>query len=270
MRVVPVAAAMIGATLSAAPAAAQFGLDAPAEARLLAGWEAAPGTRIAALEIALDPGWKTYWRAPGEAGIPPLFDWSASRNLADIEIEWPAPELFDSFGLATLGYGGRVVLPLVARAEDPTDPIRLALTLDYGVCAEICVPARADLVLDIPPGAPEEARGAIEAARERRPLSAEEAGVASASCDLRGAGAERAVSAEIAFAAPPVEAPFVVVEGPEPVWIGAASAALTGSVLRAEAPAVLPDPQGWIARDALTLTLIGRGWAAEIPGCDAG
>ena len=266
----PVTAAALVIALSAAPAAAQFGAAAPAEARLLAGWEPAPGTRVAALEIALDPGWKTYWRAPGEAGIPPLFDWSGSRNLSGVEIEWPAPEVFDSFGLATIGYGGRVVLPLVARAKDPSSPIRLALALDYGVCAEICVPARAELSLDLPPGAPEEARGAIEAARGMRPLLAAEAGVASATCGLRGAGAERAVTAEIAFTTPPAEPPYVVLEGPSDVWIGAASAMLSGAVLRAEADAVLADPDAWIARDALTLTLIGRGWAAEIQGCDAG
>ncbi|MEL7014329.1 MAG: protein-disulfide reductase DsbD domain-containing protein, partial [Pseudomonadota bacterium] len=61
------------------------------EARLLTGWRAADGSHIAALQIDLAPGWTTYWRAPGDAGIPPYFDWHASENLSSVDVEWPSP-----------------------------------------------------------------------------------------------------------------------------------------------------------------------------------
>ena len=257
----------LASLLAAAPVAAPAFGDPPAEARLLAGWESAPGARVAGLEIALDPGWKTYWRSPGEAGIPPAFDWSGSENVAEVAVEWPAPLLFDSFGFATLGYADRVVLPLRVTSADPAAPARLALTLDYAVCAEICVPARAELTLDLAPGAPEAGRAAIVAARARLPVGAAEAGVAEAACALRGAGAERAVSAEIVFETAPPETPYLVIEGPDGVWVGPPETRMAGRSLTAEATAMLSDPAAWVARDAFDLTLIGRGWAAELPGC---
>ena len=67
----------------------------------LDGWRQPDGSRLAAVEIRLAPGWHTYWRVPGDAGIPPSFDWSGSSNLASVAYEWPRPEIFDSFGMRT-------------------------------------------------------------------------------------------------------------------------------------------------------------------------
>jgi DsbC/DsbD-like thiol-disulfide interchange protein len=108
------------------------------------------GTRLAGIEIALDPGFKTYWRAPGESGLPPAFDWSGSENLAAAEVLWPAPRrLEDAAGVSHV-YKDRVVLPVRARPQDPGRPVRLSLRLDYGVCRDICIPAQASLALDLP------------------------------------------------------------------------------------------------------------------------
>ncbi len=255
------------AALAALPAAAQFPASAPAEARLLAGWAEAPDRRAAGLEIALAPGWKTYWRAPGEAGIPPALDWSGSENLAEAALLWPAPQVFDSFGIDTIGYAGRVVLPLRVRAQDPAAPVRLRLTMDYGVCADICVPARAELALDIAPGAAEEGRAAIAAALARLPRDAGAAGVSEGACALRGAGKRRAFEARVAFAAPPPATPHVVIEGPEGVWFGPAEARLDGATLAVSAEAEIWGDVQWVAREDLMLTLLFDGWAAELPGC---
>ena len=260
------------AALMAAPASAQFfgGGEPPAEARLLAGWETAPGARAAGLAISLAPGWKTYWRQPGEAGIPPVFDWSASENLASAEVVWPAPELFESFGLATLGYAGEVVLPLRLTAADPERAMRVRLTLDYGLCAEICVPARAELALDLAPGAAADGRAAIEAAAARRPIEAAEAGLAEASCALVGAGMERGFEARLAFDGAAPKAVFLAVEGPEGVSVGAAALDRDGAAISAAATAQVWDDPGWIGRDAFDLTLIGEGWAIDLPKCGQG
>ena len=81
----------------------------------LAYWGVAPWWMIAlplGLHITLPKGWKTYWRSPGDAGLPARIDWSGSSNLADAEIRWPIPERFSLFGLETFGFEREVVLPI--------------------------------------------------------------------------------------------------------------------------------------------------------------
>lgn len=118
--------------------------------RLLAGEREADGNYRAGLEIRLDPGFHTYWRTPGESGLPPVFDWSASDNLAAAEVSWPAPSRFRDPTGFYLGYKGGVLLPILIRPERPDAPVKLNLALDFGVCATICIPARAALSLDMP------------------------------------------------------------------------------------------------------------------------
>jgi DsbC/DsbD-like thiol-disulfide interchange protein len=122
------------------------------DARLLADRGANAPVR-AGVEIKLKTGWKTYWRYPGDAGVPPRFDWSGSENLAAIEVKWPAPERFvDESGAKSIGYHGDIVFPLRVRPADPARPVRLKLKLDFAVCEKLCVPADAELMLEIPVG----------------------------------------------------------------------------------------------------------------------
>jgi len=117
------------------------------------------GGRLAGIEIALDRGYKTYWRSPGEAGLPPRFDWSASTNAAAIDVLWPAPRRHQDAGGVANVYDDRVVLPVRVRPADPKKPVALHLALDFGICKEICIPARADLSVELPPaGSPVDAR----------------------------------------------------------------------------------------------------------------
>jgi DsbC/DsbD-like thiol-disulfide interchange protein len=107
----------------------------------------------AGVEIKLKAGWKTYWRYPGDAGVPPRFDWSGSVNLAAVDVKWPAPERFvDESGSQSIGYHGDIVFPLIVRPADPARPVRLKLKLDFAVCQKLCVPADAELALEIPAG----------------------------------------------------------------------------------------------------------------------
>jgi DsbC/DsbD-like thiol-disulfide interchange protein len=121
-----------------------------ATVRLLAGERLASGTYRAALEIKLDNGFKTYWRSPGDSGLPPVFDWSASKNVADVAIAWPYPErMADLAGSANI-YHDRVVFPLIVRPAQPDAPVALSLKLNFGVCSIICIPASADVDLSLP------------------------------------------------------------------------------------------------------------------------
>jgi DsbC/DsbD-like thiol-disulfide interchange protein len=116
-------------------------------ARLFSADAGASGTFLAGIEIKLDPGFKTYWRNPGESGLPPAFDWSGSENVGETELLWPAPTRFEDAGGVSYGYADGVVFPVRIRPRDVGKPLRLALKLDYGVCKDICIPAHADLAL---------------------------------------------------------------------------------------------------------------------------
>jgi suppressor for copper-sensitivity B len=120
--------------------------------RLIAG-PSAEATRSAGLEIRLDPGWRTYWKAPGESGVPPAFDWSASENVAAVEVAFPAPQRFADADGVTFGYRDDVILPLVVRPKDPRRAAKLAGTMRYAVCGKICIPVEATAKLILAPGA---------------------------------------------------------------------------------------------------------------------
>lgn len=104
------------------------------------------------LQFRLAEGWKTYWRSPGDAGFPARIDWSQSDNVAAAEMVWPAPHRFSVLGLETLGYDDEVILPIALRPSTPGEPVRVRATVDYLTCAEICIPQRANLALDLPAG----------------------------------------------------------------------------------------------------------------------
>jgi DsbC/DsbD-like thiol-disulfide interchange protein len=116
------------------------------------------GSGMAGVEVQMPEGWKTYWRNPGDAGgVPPSFDWSKSENLAAATVLYPAPKRFSDRAGDTVGYKGTVVFPVRLTAKDPGKPIDLRLSLEYGVCKEICIPAEASLSLQVAP----ETRGEV-------------------------------------------------------------------------------------------------------------
>lgn len=125
--------------------------------RMVAGRGFAEGAEVpkivAGVQIELQPGWKTYWRNPGDAGgVPPYFDWSKSKNVADAKVVYPAPKrLADALG-DSIGYKDSVVLPVMITPRDEGQPLHLKLDFAFGVCREICIPAEASLSLVVPQG----------------------------------------------------------------------------------------------------------------------
>ena len=133
---------------------------AKSQARLIAG-----GGDLAGFEIALSPGAITYWRDPGDAGLPPTLDFSGSENVASVEPEFPAPKrIKEADGGEAFGYDGSVVFPLRVKPRDPTKPTTLKLTADFAVCEKVCLPAKAHLELTLPSAPVSRLEGAIEAA----------------------------------------------------------------------------------------------------------
>lgn len=136
----------VALTLGALAFPAGARADSHYRAGLLAGNKAA-GMWNAGVDITLAAGWKTYWRMPGEAGIPPEFDWSKSANLAAVQVLWPAPRRYHDAGGETVGYQERVVFPLLVKPRDDMMPVELALDLFFAVCKDVCVPAKASASL---------------------------------------------------------------------------------------------------------------------------
>lgn len=235
-------------------------------AGLVAGPRTGTGREIG-LRLEVAPGWKTYWRSPGEAGVPPEMDWSGSSNVADVTVHWPAPEVFESFGMRTLGYGGTVVLPVTITARDPQSAIALDLDLRLGVCRDICVFEETTLSRTVMPETGDEAGAEIAAAMARVPGPPESVGVTRVDCRITGAGLERGLTAALSFEDMPSPEPIVVVEGSENIWPFDTQAEVSGDAMQVSATLGLASEAVWIDRSAVTLTVLTGNGAAEIRGC---
>ena len=128
--------------------------DSRSAVRLIAGsWRQNDATHVlAGVEIRLKPGWHTYWRYPGDAGVPPRFDFTGSRNVKALDVLWPAPRRIREHGLSVIGYASNVILPLGIVPQNHAEPVTLHLNVDYAVCETLCVPQQATAHLVIAAG----------------------------------------------------------------------------------------------------------------------
>ncbi|MFH5775804.1 protein-disulfide reductase DsbD domain-containing protein [Paracoccus broussonetiae] len=260
--------------LSSLPAVAQEGLaqSTPAwdgataatppglvSAELMPGWTTPEGHRMTALRIELEPGWKTYWRSPGDAGVPPQFDWTGSQNLGEVEMHWPRPETIESGGERTFGYHDSLVLPIEIAPQDPARPVELRAVVDFGICDQICVPAQVSLTAPAPA---DDQDPVIEAALAEVPGLATDR----AQCRIEEIADGMRVTALFAGH----DAPEVAMELPgDPVWVSQPELASEDGVLSAQADFVSESGKPFAIDPArLLLTLIGPDEATEFLGCD--
>ena len=121
--------------------------DAHSAVRLLAGSRSG-AVLLGGIAIQLQPGWHTYWRTPGDSGVPPRFDFSKSDNVEAVTVLWPAPrKLDDGAGGTSLGYTQQLVLPLRIVAKNADRPVTLRASINYAVCEKICIPVDANAEL---------------------------------------------------------------------------------------------------------------------------
>jgi DsbC/DsbD-like thiol-disulfide interchange protein len=172
------------------------------------------------VEIRLAPGWKTYWRYPGDSGMPPHFDFSQSSNVKSATLSWPAPRRFVDDGGQSIGYDGNVIFPLQIVANNPAEPVVLRLKFDYAVCEKLCVPAEGNVELSLGATPIASMNGpALATAEARVPTRAsigDRAGLA-----IRGIKQEPGVRYPrviVDVAAPNGEAVDLFAEGPTPEW----------------------------------------------------
>lgn len=117
--------------------------DGHSAVRLLAGSRSG-AVLLGGIAFQLEPGWKTYWRTPGDSGVPPRFDFSKSENIEAVTVLWPAPTKFDDgAGGHSLGYRDQIVLPLRIVPKNADKPVTLRAEIDYAVCAKLCIPVEA-------------------------------------------------------------------------------------------------------------------------------
>jgi len=121
--------------------------DARSAVRLVAGSPVGGGLLRAGVEVRLATGWKTYWRYPGDSGVPPKFDFSKSENIKSVAMLWPAPHRLTDEGGTSIGYKDGVMLPLRIVPENPNRPATLRAAVDYAVCEKLCIPARGEATL---------------------------------------------------------------------------------------------------------------------------
>ncbi len=188
------------------------------EARLVSAVEATGDrdTVPLALEVRLDQGWKTYWRSPGDAGLPPRIEWDGSANLKEAGFGYPVPHRTTTLGIETIGYDGQVTFPVRAVPAEPGKPLSLRAGVDLLVCAEICVPQRVDVALDLPAGpavaGPE--ANIVSRAENSVPGDGRAAGLEVRAVRTQGAVLEVEAVAREPFAKPDV---FVELEPPAPL-----------------------------------------------------
>ena len=238
------------------------------QAGLRAGWQTDTGNQMVAFHLTLVDGWKTYWRSPGDAGIPPQFDWTGSQNVKSVRFHWPRPQVFHLGGMQTVGYAHELVLPVEVVPLDPSQPVSLKAAVDLGVCSDICVPASFTVQAALPrPGHGDET---IRRALRQRPSTAQEAGVKTAHCAIapQNDGLRLTVTLDMPSTG---GAEVVMVEpGVAGVWVSPAEVSRSGNELRAEVDLVGPNGGPFaLQRGDIIFTVLGKHRAVEVAGCTA-
>lgn len=226
------------------------------------------GHLMAALDLALAPGWKTYWRSPGDAGIPPTFDWSGSQNIKSVRLHWPAPTVFHTNGMQSIGYHERLVLPVEITPEDPSRPVRLKVRMELGVCDEICMPAAVELASDITaPGATDDS---IRAALAQRAATAQEAGVTRVACQVDPIKDGLRLTASLGLPDPGKPEVVAFETANREIWVAEAITERRGGELVAMTELVPPNGAPFaLDRSQVTVTILAAGGAIEVKGCPA-
>ncbi len=166
------------------------------------------------VRLNLGSGWKTYWKSPGDAGLPTEFDWSGSSNIVEAEVNWPAPSRLSILGFETIGYAQEVLFPVRIKVRDPAVETRIDLKLAIYACSTICVREERTLAATIRPGARGDSPTIIDAWRSRVPLTTSNVlSVLSVERSLTGPASLRI---EVASTRPLLE-PDVFVESDPPV-----------------------------------------------------
>lgn len=271
MKLIPTCVAAVGlAVLGSLSEAQSFSVDDVVKAHVIPGWRSADGGHVAGLHLELGEGWKTYWRAPGDAGIPPSFNWSGSTNLLRVDVEWPMPKQIPQGTYLTIGYDDSVTLPLRVAPKRAGQDITLMGEIELGVCREVCIPVTVSVAQELS-GSQGARDPAIVAALAARPYSASEAGVSNVTCRMSPIEGGLQLSAVITM--PSQGAPEVTVfeVGDPKIWIAPSTSERQGGKILAQTTMQHVSGKSFaLKRSDVRITVLGQGRAVEIQGCPAG
>ena len=251
----------IAAFLCLATPAMSFDIpDELARADFMPGWRDG-GTHVAGLSIYLAPGWKTYWRSPGDSGIPPRFNWSGSSNISDVEVRFPVPQIYDQYGMRSIGYENYVTFPLLITARDSALPISLEGEVNIGVCEEVCVPVTLNVSTTLP------AVGSYDRSLATILDDKPEAG-GHLTCEISPIADGLRMTAVASFPRLKGEEVTIIETGDPEVWVSPPTVERQGDKLRAEVEMVAPTAKPFaLARSEVRMTVIAGGRAIEMVGC---
>lgn len=235
---------------------------------MIPGWRMENGHRIAAVQVTMAPGWKTYWRASGETGLPPKFDWSGSENVAAVTYHWPRPEIIDDLGVSVIGYKNELVLPLEFTALNPEKPLVATAKLAIGVCKDVCIPVTQSISVTL--GADADTHDfLIELALADQPESATVAGLRAARCRVEKTSDGYRVTGRFDLWAKSTSTETVIFETRRSdIWVSGGETRREDAILIASADMVSIDGKPFKPDlSALRITVIGKNRAVEINGC---
>ncbi len=243
--------------------------DNVAQIDVLPGWQTQNGTHMAGVRITLQPGWKTYWRTPGDAGIPPQFSWAGSENIATAQYHWPTPEVMDQNNMQAIGYHDSLVLPIELSPTQAGQPITMSGEVLIGVCEDICIPVTLPFSAELPIDGRRD--GAITASLLNQPLSASDAGVSDAICAIEPSGQGLQVTATVTMPTSGQNETVVIETGNPQVWVSQSDVIRQGDQLQATVDMIHVSSSSFaLDRSDVRITVLGGDYAVDVRGCTGG
>ena len=235
-------------------------LDDILQVKLLPGWRGGDGTHIAAIQISLAPGWKTYWRQPGDTGIPPKFDFTGSSNLDVLEVLYPTPNIIWQDGSRSIGYEAEVVFPIIVHGRNKKK-VKLVGNMEIAVCQEICIPVSLSVSAKLPLSGPKDTR--IEDAIQTQP----KLGVEKILCKFSPIADGMRLSLTLLHPSHDIRDATIEL-GNSNLWIETPKAEQVGGQIQITANILTPtgNPVSVVRGDVIT-TIFGANTVTEYRGC---
>ena len=230
------------------------------EVVLLPGWRMEDGQHMAGLQIKLAPGWKTYWRQPGDSGISPFFDFSESNHVGTVNVLFPTPKVTWADNSRTISYSQTVIFPLLVQ-PDVSDPVTLKGQVQIGVCQDICIPVSLKVKAQLPISSTKDV--AILAAIQAQPKKMD----VPVFCKFDPV--EGGMYLRLSLPAPPSGVSDAIIElANASLWVSTPKITLKGDKLIVEAD-VLTSTGSFVsvARSSVTTTLFGQKKSFSYTGC---
>ena len=234
---------------------------------IIRGWRQSDDIHIAAINIKLEDGWKTYWRVPGIGGIAPILNWKKSKNIKNISQIWPTPNIYNEYGLQTIGYKDELLLPLQIQPIDKKQPIHLSVTIDFGICSDVCVPIQTTVEKRLPERTSIGKKNILDTL-EKAILSGNKSPFKIVKCNIVPIKDGFEVNAFFEGLASFDKDTLGVVEYPvkQNGWINQKASLVSGNQLNVHAT-VYNKSIHFIDRSDLTLTIFTKNKAFEFDGC---